>query len=175
MEQEKRNRLILNLVFIVFGAAIIINPAGTVVTVLRIAGLVLLIMGIIGILKYWKADPIDRNFGRMVIAVLEAIIGLIFLATPRFIVSIFPLVMGVVILAAGLYNLYQAYKLKQGGYDHWKTGMAMPVLTTILGIIVICNPFSTAILLMRIVGIVLVYKGITGLIMLLMGRDLTGR
>ena len=170
MEQGKRNRLILNLVFIVLGAAIIMNPAGTVVTVLRIAGLVLLVMGIVGILTYLKADPIDRNFGRMVIAVVEAVAGLVFLVTPRFIVSVFPLIMGVVVLAAGLYNLYQAYKLKQAGYDHWKTGMAMPVLTTILGIVIICNPFSTAMLLMRVIGIVLIYKGITGLIMLLMGK-----
>ena len=89
--------------------------------------------------------------------------GIVVLAAPKFLISIVPFAVGVVVLVNGIVNLAQALDQRRMGYGRWSFSLALAVLTIVLGVLVICNPFSTMEMLVMAIGIVVAYNGLSNL------------
>ena len=48
--------------------------------------------------------------------------------------------------------------------DGWKTILAFAIVTVVLGIVIMCNPFGTSKLLVRILGLVLIYRAVSDIL-----------
>ena len=77
--------------------------------------------------------------------------------------SIVPVAVGIVVAVNGVINLAQALDLKREGYDRWPGSLALAVLTIVLGLLVVFNPFSTMEMLVMALGIVILYNGVSNL------------
>lgn len=51
--------------------------------------------------------------------------------------------------------------MKRQNDSHWKALLILACITILLGIIIVCNPFSTLNALTSVVGVVLAYDGVT--------------
>ena len=58
-------------------------------------------------------------------------------------------------------ELFQALSMKRRANSHWKPMLILACITIVLGIIIVCNPFSTLNALTSVIGIVLAYDGVT--------------
>lgn len=163
MKRSKMNAIVSMIIMIAVGVFLLIRPGDTLTTAVRIIGIALLVLGAVGIASQLvKKD--DRSVISLIISAVEAVIGIIIIASPAFVVSLFPIIVGVIIALYGLSDLLAALNMKKADNGGWKLALILSVITIILGIVLFANPFKTMSTLVRIIGVVLVYKGVTGLI-----------
>jgi uncharacterized membrane protein HdeD (DUF308 family) len=72
--------------------------------------------------------------------------------------------LGIVILINGIVKLQQVAELVRMNEGGWLFIAILAAVNIIIGIVAILNPFDTANLLIRVIGIGLLYGGITDLI-----------
>ena len=97
---------------------------------------------------------------------LTLISGIICLALGAFlilrsdiVVSILPIVFGLFVIFDSISRVQNALDLRRCGYSSWKSFLLLPVLSVVLGVIMILNPFGTMETLVMAIGIILIVEG----------------
>ena len=85
---------------------------------------------------------------------------MLMLAWPEFFVAFIFVMLGLYVIAAGFSTLAGSNALRILGIKGSGAGIALSMLSVILGILVIMSPFSMASLTMSIGGIALIYTGL---------------
>ena len=165
MEKKNNSSLLSATVMIIVGIILAVFSGEALITILRVVGIGLLVVGAIGVISYFTSNNNEeKSFCKMLISAVEAIGGLLVLAAPKLFLNIYPIAMGILITLDGFGNLFQAFSLKKTGLDSWKTMLILAIISIVLGIVIICNPFSTISVLTTIIGVILIYDGILKLI-----------
>ena len=133
---------------------------------------IMIILGIIIIVNPAVIDTIFNIFGIIIVGynVFKFVMGRLGKAPEypmlRFICGLLlgikfgiPLVLGCFVLYNGIERLIFSYQIKQHGGNSGNP-LIMGIIFSLLGIIVIINPFKTSALLFRILGIVLAGIGV---------------
>lgn len=150
------------LVCVVLGLVLLIWPGTTTQIVCMLLGVVLLIYGVIQILMYLISR--ERSIvsqGMMLLGIIVSVIGIWILVRPEMIIMAVPVIVGILIVIHGLHNVVQAIALKKDGYEGWWIACLMGVLTAVLGGILIYNPFTVVDTIVRLIGIFLIYDGLS--------------
>ncbi len=157
---------ILAMVFIIcIGIFLILSPLGTLAGAIRVIGIMLIVIGVLGAVSYiWFGG---MSVPLLIASIASVIIGIIFTARPYNIVTLLPIFAGVTIALNGVFNLIGAFELKKQGVRRWSSAAVMSGLAILLGILIFANPFSTMATLVRVIGIIVIYNGITGLMIAL--------
>lgn len=137
-----------SIVLLVLGILLLVVPLGIVTILIRLCGLVILILGVLSVLSEVKAK---RSSTDLVNGILIGILGLIFLLNPNTIASIVPLILGIWISIKSLIRLKFINSFRGIGSEHVKP-LVINIITLILGLILVFNPFKGAKALIRIVG-----------------------
>lgn len=153
---------ILSIVLIVLGLILAIWPRATLNIAVTVLAIGLLIGGVSSFLAWQRnkqsTTPVDG-----VIGAAAAIGGLVLLIWPSLIINIIPTVLALAILFNGLVNLFKALDLKKVGHPSWPSSLVMAVITIVAAIFVFANPAFIANNIVRVVGLVLIYNGLTSL------------
>jgi len=159
MKTFTQNHVVTGLILIIFGIILLIWPGSTLDIVCKIVGVAVLIAGIVGVaegLAGKRKDPAAvRNFAGNVAAV---IVGILLIAFSGAIVSVLPFVLGILIVIYSAVEIFGALKA-DGGIQTGR--LIMAVIELIIGILIMANPFSTVTLLIRILGIGMIFGGVT--------------
>ncbi len=142
-------RIITGAIIAVVGLILLIKPGTSLVTVCYILGIAAAIKGILKILESKKTD----NTGAMVSGVATIVLAFILFLHPQFLLSIFPIIIGIGILGYGIISLL-SHKAK--GF----VPKIIAVITVIVGITVIVVPFKFAETITAVTGLALVIIGI---------------
>ena len=89
-------------------------------------------------------------------------IAKITLLDPEFVTALFPIIFGVVIMLNGALNIWQAVTLKKEE-KNWLSHFLLAVLTFGLGIFIFANPFQTIQVLLKAIGVILMFDGISNI------------
>ena len=123
-------------------------------------GASLLIVGIIQIIKYTK-DKENNNL-IMISGILYSVLGIIIIIYPYSIINLVTICLGVYLLINGLLKIKVAINLKNIT-NKWIGTLVMGIVTIILGILLIFNPFA-GITITKLAGAFLVIVAIFDLI-----------
>ena len=165
MKKKQINPLFMGLIMIVLGVILVVYSGQAMATILRITAVGFLVFGTVGILGFFLGKDDDKkSIPKLFVYAIEVLAGLIALINPQFIMDIYPIAMGIIIAIDGLGNLFQALSMKKQEGKPWKAMLLLSVITILLGIVIICNPFSTLNVLTIVIGVVLVYDGLTKVI-----------
>lgn len=168
MKKSKLGVILTALVMAVIGTVLVLFPGQALITILRIVGVGLILIGGIGVVGYFvQKDPEKKSIWKMLVSAAEAVIGVVILANPALVISIYPVIMGIVIILDGLSNVLSAISMKQHGISAWKYSIVLSLITIALGVIILCNPFSTVSALISIIGVVLIYDAISNILIAL--------
>lgn len=156
------------IITIVIGLVLIFAPGTAVKTVFSLIGWMLVISGAISLLTavLSKGQPIAQ--GDLVLGLIELATGLVVLMRPGFLMSLVGLVIGFVLLIHGVHDIQSARESKALGYPY-KLPMIVGLLTLLMGIAVMLNPFSTAANILRVAGVCLLLDGIGDLVIMSRG------
>lgn len=158
----KANYTISAVVCALLGLVLVIWPRATSQIICMLLGGVLLAYGVLQIAIYlFNRERTIILQGMMILGIVFAVLGLWILLKPEMIMMAVPVIVGVLIAIHGLHNVVQAFALKKDGYESWWLAFLMGLLTLIFGGVLICNPFKAIELVARIIGIFLIYDGVS--------------
>lgn len=148
----------VSIVNVVLGLILLIAPATSVKLIGYGIGGAVIIFGAVSIIRALRTGA-----GGMFGGVLSCLIGIFICSRFPALVSFLPFIIGIIVLISGLTKLQSALEAKRDGY-RWVPVLIAAILSIGLGILVICNPFSTLSLTLRVIGLVLLVDGAENLI-----------
>lgn len=165
----KFNILSSAILCILLGIVLVAYPNTSLTIVCRAVGGIVLVTGLSFVLSYIRVGK-KLWYGKieLVFGSIFAILGGFILLYPLGILSIVPLVFGVLLIYHGIANVRQAFELHQYKDKGWWMPVLIAATTIGLGVLIMKNPFETMDVLMRIIGACLIYDGLMNT--LLVGR-----
>lgn len=158
-----RNQLVSAIVSIIFGIVLIAYRGNAVATIIRILGYLLFVGAVVYIIAYFVGKDGIRNPSQLASGILCALFGIICVATPGWLVSLFPVVLGIVLIISSIFNLSvllsSPFHTGIGGLS-----LVLSILTLIFGILAIVDPWGTANILILFIGLTYLINGIGDLV-----------
>ena len=153
----KKYDLITPIVLILSGLLLLFIPGGIINTVISIFGIIIIALGILSIIESVKDK--QNNIG-IAYGILISILGIIFISNPSGIAGSITLILGIGIVIKSAIRLQYVCFLKDSGSEEWIKAMIVNILTLILGLVLVFNPFKGAEAIMRIIGIFMIIYAI---------------
>ena len=145
----------------ILGLCLVIWPTLLATAMCYIVGILLILLGIIKITGYFARDSYGLAFQfDFALGLFAAVVGCIFLFRPKNILVLFPIILGLYILIDGVFKLQTALDAKRFGLREWRIIFIAPILTGILGLLLLTDPFSSAAALTVLLGIALASDGV---------------
>lgn len=161
LKRWKADMIVSALVCVVLGVVLLIWPGETIDIFCKVLAIGLIIMGVVNILNYFMNKSIHPFGG--VMGTVVALVGVWIFASPERIVSLVPIVIGVVLCIHGIQDMKLAFETRENGYEKWWTMMIVAVISLVFGIICISKAFGMVTLALQFIGIGLIYDGLSDL------------
>ena len=149
------------LLMLALGLMLLIHPENIYNLVLNVCGAVLLGFGVIRILAYWQEDAYAAMQNRQfTVGMLLALAGLALIIFKPVFISILPLMLGAVMLIGGVFRLQGALDLKRLNAGHYRPVLISCLVSVALGLVIMANPFKSAMILLRVIGAALLIEAV---------------
>lgn len=145
----------------VMGIVIFVWPDKTIDVLCKILAVGLILIGVVNLVSYFTNRGIHPFAGPLGLIVL--LVGLWIFMKPESIVSLVPIVIGVLLVIHGVQDIKVAIESKDNGYERWWSMLIVGSISLIFGVICIVNAFGLVKLALRFVGIALIYDGASDL------------
>jgi uncharacterized membrane protein HdeD (DUF308 family) len=171
-----RYGILRSLLGIVLGLFLLINPEGSVVTLVRIMAAVMLTGGLFSLYFAWKNETGDKGLQRMLylssfVFLIFAILLLIF---PRFFTGLTMFLAGLILLISGILQLAHIFHFRKSNEARLPWFIYLnPVLVIILAVVILLNPFNTAVTLTIFAGVFFLIYALTEIIQCIVEYRLT--
>lgn len=157
MEEFLKRGTIINLIstlmLLVTGVILVKNPVVTLNIVTYTVETILVVWGGITIVNYVrvesKHDVFSLGFVQGVVCILLA---LFLIVNPEIIASILPVCIGIWMIFGSLSRIQVAIKLNAWGQRTSALYILLAVLMFAIGVVIICNPFKTATIIVQALG-----------------------
>ena len=146
--------IILGIVFIVWKSSVV-DVLGTVLSV------GLLVIGLIYLCGFFT--HIMDSVVSIIVGIVFAAIGIWFLIDPSRILSLIPIIIGVVLLFHGIRGVMEAVSAKKFGYERWAVSLVLAIICLVCGIVCVFCPLGVMEKAIMLIGIVLIFNGVTNI------------
>lgn len=162
LKKVKANYTVSALICVILGLVLLIWPGTTTRIVCMVLGAALVLYGLAQLLIYvFTGEKSIVSQGMLIFGIIFLVIGIWILLKPEMIIKAVPVIVGALITIHGIHNALQAVELKKNGYQKWWLAFLFAALTIILGIVLICIPFTVVDTIVRLIGIFLIYDGVS--------------
>lgn len=157
--------LISTVVFLVIGIILVTTPITVLSVITYVVEVTLVIWGAITIINYVRVesryDVFSCGFAQGIVYILLA---LFLIVNPNIITTILPICIGILIVFGSLSRIQIAIKLSAWGQRASAIYMFLAILMFALGLVIICNPFETAAVIVQMLGAGIVIYAILDII-----------
>lgn len=151
--------LLTALLTIIMGIVLLLLPNATNKVVGIIVGIIFLIEGINSVYKYFHREGAKLYNLNLIFGVLYALLGVVIILYPFTVVEFVTVCLGIYMIINGASKVNYALWLKRGNEESWLITLATGILISIVGILVIFNPFAS-LTLTKLAGAFLIITGI---------------
>ena len=162
LKQVKWETLLSSSLYIVLGVVALVIPDTMVKTLGYLIGILLIVAGAVSMICYLLREASqnyyrnDFGYGLVGIAV-----GILFLYKVEWIISLVPVILGILVVASGCRKLQDVIDMKRLGYGNWVTVLILAAVNVVLGVALIANSLDAALLFLQLVGAGLIFSGVT--------------
>lgn len=158
-------RMLVSSLFIMFlGIVLLIEPTGSLNFITSIIALISSAIGIFLIVDYLKQSRAEKMVSvSLILGTIFIVIGIFLFVNINSLVNFITTLIGITIVVKSLFKLQFAFNLKGINKD-WIYNLGFGVVSLIIGILLIVNPFDSAVIFLRIVGILLIISSILEII-----------
>ncbi len=162
LKQMKWETLLSSSLYIVLGVVALVIPDTMVKTLGYLIGILLIVAGAVSMICYLLREASqnyyrnDFGYGLVGIAV-----GILFLYKVEWIISLVPVILGILVVASGCRKLQDVIDMKRLGYGNWVTVLILAAVNVVLGVALIANSLDAALLFLQLVGAGLIFSGVT--------------
>ncbi len=159
---EKKN-LIVSILLTILGLLLITRPIAFIKTIIIIVGIILFILSIIDFVHYFNSDQEINNIN-LFKGIIELIAAILLTFRNDVLIDLFPVILGVIIIFDGIFQLQIALNIKKVNQNDWIFGFVLSLITIIIGAVIVFNPFKTLELILKVAGVVLVVSEVLSLV-----------
>ncbi len=160
------------------GVVTLLKPIGFTAIVIMSLGAALTVMGIIGVVKYFKIPAEIAAKGHLLTrSLLMITFGLFLIFGIKWLIATFPLITviyGIIMLIIGVSKIQlvaDAIRLKE---RRWYLGIISAVITLACAAVVIANPFATTKILWMFTGISIIVDAVFDLVAIIFVKENAG-
>lgn len=165
IKKMSNTSLIISIIFIIVGLFLFIKPDTTISIISYIIGGTLLASGIFSGYKYFTAEGIGNVFNfDLVYGVLLIIAGMFLIIKPNALASLFPIILGIWIIINSVTKFQYALVLKKIKNEDWIYTSLISALTLAWGILLLYNPFASALLITQTIGVFIIVYAVLDII-----------
>lgn len=165
LKSFKLETIISSIFYIISGAILLLFPETTAKSICYMIAIVIMAIGVVKVITYFVRG-LEQNVYKndLVIGLICIVIGIVIIYKVRLIISIIPIILGVLVLVSGFRKLQSSIDVKRMKSGNGMYFLVIALINIGLGLILIFNPFEAAKTMFRLVGICLLFSGITDII-----------
>ena len=152
----KWNLIVMSVLYLALGIFLLMVPGTALNVVCYALGGVVLLGAVIQLVRYFL---VERGIFQ---SQLTLISGLVCLALGGFL--ILPIVFGLFVIFDSLGRVQNALELRRCGYGSWKGFLLLALLSVVLGVVMIVDPFGAMETLVMAIGVILIIEGALNLL-----------
>ena len=159
-KELKRSKILSALIMLVAGLVFLIFPNTSLAIAIRCVGAIAMIGGALKIFSFVRSG--DRSSVltvELILGILAVIVGLSLIANPGWPVQFLNVIAGLFLVVIGAANLINSVK-----YRSMSVGGLLDfvpyIITVVLGIILFSNPWGSTVVLVRIIGVFIIYEAV---------------
>ncbi len=165
MLRSLRNSLFLtSALYLILGVFLILFPGASIGLFCALVGAVALFYGVVRVCSYLKGDGSHGQRFDLFIGILLGVLGVCLLIFPQFVASLIPITLGVYLLVDSFTDIKKSLDMKAVGFEKWWISLLAALVLTVLGVVVILNPFRLMSSFVRFWGCCLLFDGLYTLI-----------
>lgn len=146
---------------LVIGILLLFQPDKTVQLVSIMCGITVISLGVGAWISYFTKV---KSTILAILGSLAIILGIVLCVKYKSIISVVLLLFGIFVLISGIIDLVSAIDAKRNDLKSWLLSLIMAAASIIMGLLVIINPFSSMLILTRILGASLIVYAVMDLI-----------
>lgn len=162
LKNVRKNYLLASIFYILLGIVLVIMPETTTKTIWYSFGAIMVVVGVVYTINYFTRETVPNTIKYdLVIGLIGIVIGLFTFIKVNVVISIIPVILGFAIVITGIIKLQNALDLKRIGYARWNIILIFALINIVFGIVLLANPFASAKILVILIGIGLMFSGVT--------------
>lgn len=157
--------LLSSIFLFLLGILLFFKSSATLMGISYLIGGVLIALGMIAIINFLKNRTHDIFVELNIVYGIVSIVAGIFLVTvPEFIGSIIPIIVGIAVIISSSFKVQQALVLKNLDSKYFLPSLIMAILCLICGVIILFNPFKSAVVVTKIIGLFMIIYAVLDVI-----------
>lgn len=166
--KEKVKGIVLCLFELIVGVLLLINPVGFTAGIIKATGIVLMILGLIEIVKYFRTSAEEAFLGQTLVKGLISVLAGAFCTfkTQWFIITfpVLTIIYGIIILLGGLGKIQLTVDMIRRKNKNWFWAAINAVVSIVCSIVILNNPFTSTTILWVFTGASLIVEGVFDII-----------
>ncbi len=162
-EKIRKDVVWSSIAYLILGFILLVKPGTALVSIVHILALISAVMGVVSLVSYFR-DKYSVGNGGVIKGIVYLVIAAFLYVGAGFIISIVPFILGILIVISGIVKLQEALDMMKYKADGSMAVLIIAILSLVFGVLILINPFGTAELLFRIIGIALIYNGVSDLL-----------
>lgn len=165
LKKWKWGYVALALLVMALGLCLMLRPEISAGVLCNLCGAVLVIVGAVRIVCYFQRG-ISLLWHRyeLPLGLLDALLGMYFFSHPANVLLILPVVVGIGILVDSVFKLQTALEVRSLGGRSWWVMLGVSLVSILVALFLIRNPFEGSLTLMVYLGLCLVIDSIQALV-----------
>ncbi len=159
IKQMRLNITLSAVISVVIGLLLLIYPEQSISAIGKVIALIIIFAGAVMIIS--QIVDFGNNILGIIVGGIIALIGIWIYASPQAVLTIIPIVIGVMMVVHGVQDLSLALEGSKANASHAWIAYVLAAINIILGFLCIGKAFGLVSLVFRLIGIMLIYDGIT--------------
>lgn len=165
--------IVISIAMIICGILCLMFPTKTLSAIVIIGAIMLIVSGVYQIIDYVSLPSMLRFAGNMSCGIINVIIGLILLISPKQLtIHVLVYIFGFILLFYGINKLTFAHQLSYFNMYGYSWSVMTSIIMIIVALIFLISPMFVSIILSYILAIYLIVEGITQLVEVINMHDL---
>ena len=157
--------LLSSIFLLLLGILLFFKSSATLIGISYLVGGVLIAIGIIAIINFLRNSTKDIfNQLNIVYGIVSIVSGIFLVTVPEFIGSIIPIVVGIAVIISSSFKVQQALTLRNLGSSYFWPTLIMAIICLICGLVILFNPFTSAVVVTGIIGLFMIIYAILDII-----------
>lgn len=152
------------IICIVAGIVLVAWPGATMDILCKALAVVLIVAGAVMVIAFFaNRNGTFESTASFAIGIIILVLGVWIFTKSASFISLVPIIAGVIVTIGGIMNVAQSISLAGVSYGKWWVALILAAVTVVLGIFLIFCPLEAVSLAVRIIGIIMIYDGISNI------------
>lgn len=156
----EKSMLISTAVTLILGVVLAFEPGKSIKGITAIIAILFMLIGLFQLIDYIRQDKVEKMMSlSLILGIILCGIGIFLFLNLESLINFITTLIGITIMIKSLFKLQFAFNIK-GMSEKWFYNLIIGAVGMILGIVLLINPFASAEIFLRIVGVLLVIGSI---------------